>query len=232
MTLMERSGTDACTAGCGCADMKFDGATPAYKRVLWAVICINVLAFAVVAAGALIQGSASLGANALDFVGDSATYAVSLWAIGRAASTRSSAALVKGASLVGLAALILGFALWRAISGGAPEGGVIAGLGLFGIGANLLAAVLLVPYRDGDANVRSVWLCTRNDLIQCLAVAATGGLVWVTGSRWPDLAVGVVLAVIFLRSAWQIIRQARQELRVPRAPTFEIVRVRRNARAA
>ena len=109
---------------------------------------------------------------------------------------------------------------------------MIAGLGLFGIAANLLAAVLLDPYRDGDANVRSVWLCTRNDLIQCLAVAVTGGLVWLTGSRWPDLAVGVALAFIFLRSAWQIIGQARRELRAPPAPVLEIVSVRRNERAA
>lgn len=227
-----RAETDVCAAGCCGADLKFDGATPAYRRVLRTVIAINVMGFAVVAGGSLLQGSASLGANALDFAGDSASYAISLWAIGRAASTRSKAALIKAASLVGLAVSILGFALWRTVNGGVPEGAVITGLGLFGIAANLVAALLLVPYRDGDANVRSVWLCTRNDLIQCAAVSATGAVVWLTGSRWPDLVVGVVLAGIFLRSAWVIVAQARQELRPPPAPVFEIVSVRRRERTA
>lgn len=231
MPSVERPEAEPCVASCCGADLKFDGATPAYRRVLLAVIGINVAAFAVVAAGSLIQGSASLGANALDFAGDSATYAISLWAIGRAAPVRARAAMIKGASLVGLALAILGFAVWRAVAGAAPEGSVISGLGLFGVAANVVAAVLLVPYRDGDANVRSVWLCTRNDLIECLAVAVTGGVVWLTGWRWPDLVVGVILAGIFLRSAWQIITQARAELTgpppAPDAAPLEIVMVRR-----
>ena len=98
------------------------------------------------------------------------------------------------------------------VSGAPPEGEVITGLGLFGFVANAVAAVLLVRYREGDANVRSVWLCTRNDLIESLAVAGAGLLVWLTGSRWPDLAAGVILAGVFLQSAWSIVRQSRQEL--------------------
>jgi Co/Zn/Cd efflux system component len=222
---------DACAAGC-CGDLKFDGATPAYRRALGAVIAINLAAFAVVSAVSLLQGSASLGANALDFAGDSATYALSLWAIGRSVRTRSNAALIKGSSLVGLAVAILGFAIWRAYRGGAPQGAVITSLGTFGILANLLAASLLIPFQNGDANVRSVWLCTRNDLIQCLAVAFTGAVVWVTRSRWPDLVVGVVLAFIFLRSAWQIIAQARRELHPPAATDFQIVAVRQRQDSA
>ncbi len=149
----------------------FDGASPAYRRVLAWVIAINLVGF--------------------------------------------GAALFKGGSLAVMAVAILGFAVWRAMSGTIPDAGAISGLGLFGAAANLVAAILLSRYRDGDANVRSVWLCTRNDLIQCVAVAATGAAVAValTGSRWPDLAVGVFLAVVFLRSAWQITYQARAELR-------------------
>ena len=157
--------------------------------------------------------SASLGANALDFLADSATYVISLWAIGRSVRVRSVAALAKGASLALLALFILGFAIWRAVSGAAPEGLVITSLGLFGFLANVFAALLLVRYRDGDANVRSVWLCTRNDLIQSLVVAGAGSLVWMTASRWPDLIAGAVLAVVFLQSAWSIVRQSRHELR-------------------
>ncbi|MFD3264411.1 cation transporter [Phenylobacterium ferrooxidans] len=200
-------------AGCGCGDtVVFDGATPRYKRVLAAVIAINIVGFVVVAVGSWWANSASLAANTLDFAADAATYALSLWAIGQSVRVRTGAAFVKGASLGLMAAGILGFAVWRATTGAQPDGAAISGLGLLGAAANLGAALLLSRYRDGDANVRSVWLCTRNDLIQCLAVAATGVAVSVTHSRWPDLVVGVALAAVFMRSAWQITDQARREL--------------------
>lgn len=201
-------------SGCGCgAEVKFDGATPAYRRALAWVIGINLVGFAVVLIGGLVQGSAALSANALDFLADSATYAISLWAIGRSVATRTGAALFKGMSLAVLAVSVVGLAAWRAWSGADPAGEAITALGLFGALANLAAAALLVRYRDGDANVRSVWLCTRNDLIQCLGVAATGVLVWLTRSRWPDLVVGLLLACVFMSSAYQIVRQARAEQR-------------------
>lgn len=205
---------DTPAAGCGySATVKFDGESPAYRRILLTVIAINAVAFMAVAGGAVIQGSAALGANALDFLADSATYAISLWAISKSVRVRSGAARLKGASLALLAVFILGFALWRAMSGSPPEGSVITGLGLFGFVANAAAAFLLVRHREGDANVRSVWLCTRNDLIESLVVAAAGGLVWLIASRWPDLIAGAVLALVFLQSAWSIIRQSQQELR-------------------
>lgn len=201
-------------AGCGCGSpVPFDGASPAYKRALGGVIALNVLGFVVVAVGSWFAASASLAANTLDFAADAATYALSLWAIGKSVQVRSGAAFLKGASLAAMALGILGLAVWRAVAGVAPEGGTISSLGLFGAAVNLFAALLLVRFRDGDANVRSVWLCTRNDLIQCLAVAGTGVLVTVTGSSWPDLLVGVLLAAVFLRSAWQITKQARSERR-------------------
>lgn len=219
--------SEGAPSGAGCCGnaVVFDGASPAYRRALVGVIGINVVAFGVVAFGGWLAGSASLAANTLDFAADAATYALSLWAIGRSVRTRSGAALIKSASLVAMAAGILGFSVWRAFAGTLPDAVAISGLGSFGVVANLLAALLLIRFRDGDANVRSVWLCTRNDLIQCLAVAATGLAVGLTGSRWPDLLVGVVLAVVFLRSAWLITVQARRELRyaeVAAAPTFTI----------
>lgn len=201
-------------AGCGCGQVPvFDGATPAYRRALTLVIGLNLIGFVVIAIGSVLAGSAALAANTLDFLADAATYGLSLWVIGKSARMRAGAALVKGASLAALAAGILGFAVWRAAVGATPDAAAISGLGLFGAAVNLTAALLLVRYRDGDANVRSVWLCTRNDLIQCVAVAATGVAVLITGSRWPDLIVGVLLAIIFLRSAWQITLQARRERR-------------------
>lgn len=207
------SSSETSTAGSACcgAPVTFDGASPAYRRALAGVIGINVAGFVVVAIGSLVAGSAALAANTLDFAADAATYAISLWAIGKSVHLRSGAAFVKSGSLALMALGILGFAVWRASTGAMPEGAAISGLGLFGAAANLLAALLLVRFREGDANVRSVWLCTRNDLIQCLAVAATGVAVTVSGSRWPDLIVGVLLAAVFLRSAWQITAQARSE---------------------
>lgn len=208
----------AVSAGCGCSvPVAFDGATPAYRRALSAVIVINIVGFVVVAIGSWIADSAALAANTLDFAADAATYGLSLWAIGKSVQVRSGSALFKSASLAVMATGILGLAVWRALTGASPEGSAISGLGLFGALANLLAALLLVRFREGDANVRSVWLCTRNDLIQCLAVAATGVAVLATGSRWPDLLVGVLLAGVFFRSAWQITVQALAERREMRA---------------
>ncbi|OGN40861.1 MAG: cation transporter [Caulobacterales bacterium GWE1_67_11] len=206
---------DPASSGCGCgAAVKFDGAIPAYRRILMAVIAINGAAFLAIAGGAALQGSASLGANALDFLADAATYGISLAVIGRSVAVRSGAAMIKGASLAALALFILGYAIWRATTGAAPEGFIITGLGALGFFANALAALLLVRHREGDANVRSVWLCTRNDLIQSLVVAGTGLAVWVTASRWPDLIAGAILAVVFLQSGWSIIRQSREERKV------------------
>lgn len=205
-------------AGCGCGDaVAFDGASFAYRRALIAVIGINLAGFVVVAIGSWLADSAALAANTLDFAADAATYALSLWAIGKSAHVRSGAALVKSASLALMAAGILGLAIWRAATGTAPNGEAISALGLFGAAANLAAAALLIRFRDGDANVRSVWLCTRNDLIQCVAVAATGIVVMLSGSRWPDVVVGALLAAVFFRSAWEIADQARAERRASAA---------------
>ena len=155
-------------SGCGCgATVKFDGATPAYRRILMTVIAINGAAFVAIAGGAALQGSASLGANALDFLADAATYGISLAVIGRSVAVQSGAANGQGASLVALVLLFLSYAISRATSG-APSRG-ITGLGPLGFFANALAGLLLVSHCAGDANVRSLWLCARNDLTQSLA---------------------------------------------------------------
>ena len=200
---------------CGdhCEAEEFTGNSKRYKAVLAAVIAINALAFVALAGGSLLEGSAALGANALDFFADAATYTISLWVIGRSAGTRAGAALFKGVTLAAVAAWILGFAVWRAFAGTPPEGLVISGLAALGFVANLVAAGLLLRYREGDANVRSVWLCTRNDLVESIVVVIAGGLVLLTGSRWPDLLAGGALAFIFLQSAYAIVTQARGELR-------------------
>ena len=210
-------------AGCAdnCGDRPFDGASARYRAVLRTVVAINLAAFLVVAAGGLLQGSAALAANALDFLADGVTYAISLWVIGRSVALRAGAALLKGFSLAVIAATVLGFAVWRAWAGAPPAGEVISGLAALGVAANVASALLLFRYRDGDANVRSVWICTRNDVVHGLAVVAAGLLVWWTGQRWPDLLAGALLSLLFLRSAWEIIDQSRHELREAEAPAAE-----------
>lgn len=196
-------------------DAVFDGMSPAYRRTLVAVIGLNVVGFAACGGAAMASGSAALAANAGDFLGDSLTYAISLAVIGRSVQLRASAALFKGATL-GLAGLgLLGFAAWRLMAGAAPEGGTISLFGAIGLALNLLSALLLFRFRDGDANVRSVWLCTRNDAIENVAVIATGGLVALTGAAWPDIAMGAVLGALLLHSAWEIMTRARAELSRP-----------------
>ena len=192
--------------------MTFDGASAGYKRALGGVIAINLVGFVVVAIGSLWAGSASLAANTLDFAADAATYGLSLWAIGQSVRVRSGAAFIKSGSLAVMALAILGFAVWRALVGAPPEGAAISGLGLFGAAANLLAALLLVRYREGDANVRSVWLCTRNDAVGNLAVLAAAAGVFGTGRAWPDLAVASIMAGLAIWSAGLVFTQARGEL--------------------
>lgn len=213
MTVETSQASCSAIRSCCGQEVKFDGATPAYRRILAAVIVINMVGFVAIAIGSVVQGSTALAANAMDFLADSATYALSLWAIGKSVRIRSGAATIKSLSLVVMAVSIIGYAVWRALTGQPPEGSVITGLGLFGFAANLLAAGLLLGYRDGDANVRSVWLCTRNDLLHSLGVAGAGGLVWLTGSRWPDLVAGALLGGLFLHSAVLILLQARAETR-------------------
>lgn len=206
-------------AGCcqndNCAT--FEGQSPAYRRALWAVIAINGAMFATeLAAGAMAQ-SAALQADALDFLGDTLTYAVSLFAIGRSVRLRSNVALAKGGSLAVMGLGVLGVTLYRTLVLGAPDAFVMTGVGALALAANLASVLLLLAFRNGDANVRSVWLCSRNDAIGNVAViAAAGAVVW-TGTPWPDLIVAAAMATLFLHSATLILRQALRERRMAAA---------------
>jgi len=198
---------------CSCEAPRFDGASAAYRRVLWAVIAINFSMFVIEIAGGVLAGSVALQADALDFLGDSFTYAISLLVIGHAAHWRARAALFKGLTLGLMGLWVLGFTAWRVLVLGVPDAMVMGAIGFLATAANVGSALLLMRYRDGDANVRSVWLCSRNDAIGNLAVIGAAGLVALTGTAWPDLAVATIMALLFLSSAGQIIRQAQGELR-------------------
>lgn len=199
-------------SGC-CEEKSFDGSSPAYRRALVAVIMINAVMFFVEMSAGVMSGSQALKADALDFAGDTATYALSLFVIGASLRTRAIASLVKGASLAFIALTVLAMTFLRVLDGSPPEAGTMGVVGFLALTANLASVFILLRWRDGDSNVRSVWLCSRNDAIGNVGVIIAGGLVAVTSSAWPDLVVAILLASLFLKSAASITMQALGELR-------------------
>ena len=186
---------------------------PRYRRVLWAALIINAAMFGVEVAGGLRSGSVSLLADAVDFFGDAVNYGLSLAVLGMGLLWRARAAFFKGLSMGLFGVYVLGRSVWAVLYGAAPEPltmGVIAVLALV---ANVAVAVMLYAWREGDANMRSVWLCSRNDALGNLAVLAAALGVFGSGSAWPDLLVAVLMAGLALSAAWTVVRQARVELR-------------------
>ncbi len=196
-----------------CNDVKFDGLSPGYKRVLIAVILINAIMFLVEMPMGFLGQSQALKADALDFLGDTFTYALSLAVIGKSISVRSTAALIKGFSLLAMGAWVLGSTLYTVLYMHEPQALVMGSVGAAALCANLASVLLLVRYREGDANIRSVWLCSRNDAIGNVMVMLAASGVWATGTGWPDLIVATGMASLFLSGAISIIRQALQEKR-------------------
>jgi Co/Zn/Cd efflux system component len=184
-----------------------------YRRILWFVIAINAVMFGVEMLAGHQADSQALKADALDFLADSVTYGISLWAIGKADRTRALAALGKGISLAVMGLWVLGSTGYQVLILGVPDATTMGAVGLLACAANLLSVVLLVRYKDGDANVRSVWLCSRNDALGNLGVVAAAGLVFFTTSGIPDLVVAGAMVGLFCWSATEIIRKALGELR-------------------
>ncbi|POF34073.1 cation transporter [Roseibium marinum] len=200
-------------ACCGHSHGTFDGLSRDYRRRLWLVIALNAGMFAVEMVAGQAAGSKSLQADALDFFGDAATYGLSLAVIGASLKTRSLAALAKGASLLLMGTWVAGSTLYHVFTLGVPQAAVMGSVGFMALAANLASVLLLVRYKDGDANVRSVWLCSRNDAIGNVAVMLAALGVWGTATAWPDLIVAGLMASLFLSSSVQILRQAIGEYR-------------------
>jgi len=187
-------------------------ADPRYRRILWVALIVNAAMFAVEVGAGLQSGSASLLADAIDFLGDAANYALSLLVLGMALTWRARAALVKGVSMLAFGVFVVGRVAWGAWHGVAPEPLTMGTIGLLALAANLGVAVLLYAYREGDANMRGVWLCTRNDALGNIAVMGAALGVFGTGSAWPDLAVAAIMAWLAIAGGTSVIRQARKEL--------------------
>ena len=183
-----------------------------YRRALVIVLIINAAMFAVEGSAGLVGNSVALQADALDFLGDAATYAISLAVLGLALKWRALAALLKGATMAIFGFWVIGAAGFYALTGQTPSAPLMSSIGLAALAANLISALVLFRFRAGDSNRRSVWLCTRNDAISNVAVIIAGGAVFATNTGWPDALVGVAMGGLALHSAYQVIAQARQEL--------------------
>jgi cation diffusion facilitator family transporter len=202
------------TGCCHHAPSAFDGMSDDYRRRLIAVIAINAAMFLVEMTAGQLSGSQALQADALDFFADSLTYAASLWVIGMSLRTRSLVALAKGASLAVMGLWVFGSTVYRVFVVGVPSAEIMGLVGFLALAANVASVLILMRHRAGDANVRSVWLCSRNDAIGNVAVMLAALGVWGTTTAWPDLAVAAIMAGLFLTSATKILRQAWLEFRL------------------
>jgi Co/Zn/Cd efflux system component len=184
-----------------------------WRRTLWIALIVNAGFFFVEIAAGAAADSTSLQADALDFLGDAANYAISLGVAGMALAWRARAALAKGATLLILALWVLGSTVWHAWAGTLPTAEVMGAVGFAALVANGSIALMLYRYRGGDANMRSVWICSRNDAIGNLAVLAAAAGVFGTGTGWPDVIVAAIMGGLSLTGGLQIVRQALGELR-------------------
>jgi Co/Zn/Cd efflux system component len=184
--------------------------------VLWAVLAINAAMFAVEIGAGMLAGSASLQADALDFLGDAANYGLSLFVVGKALRYRSGAAIAKGATMGAFGIWVLAMALWHAWHGTLPHATTMGAVGLAALAANAASFAFLWRYRGGDSNMRSAWICTRNDVLGNVAVLLAAIGVFGTGTGWPDTIVALIMAGLALQGSWIVLRQATYEWRSSR----------------
>jgi Co/Zn/Cd efflux system component len=190
----------------------------ARRRVLWAVLSLNAGMFLVEIGAGLAVGSVSLQADALDFLGDAANYAISLVVVGMALRYRATAALAKGATMGMFGLWVLAATVWHAVHGTLPSAYTMGAVGLAALVANAASFGLLWTYRGDDANMRSAWICTRNDVLGNLAVLLAALGVFGTGTGWPDVMVAAIMAVLALQGAALVVRQSLRELRPTAVP--------------
>ncbi len=190
-----------------------EGNDSAYRRILWIALVINFTMFSVEISASIRSHSVSLLADSVDFFGDGLNYGLSLMALGMMPTARSKVALLKGFAMAAFGIAVLGRAAYLWKTGAPPEALTMGLVGLLALVCNVFVAFLLYRYRNGDANMRSVWLCSRNDAISNLLVVAAALGVWGAASNLPDLAVASVMGILALTSAWQVIQQANKELK-------------------
>ncbi|SEH35893.1 cation transporter [Magnetospirillum fulvum] len=191
---------------------------PRLRKALWVALAINAAMFLVEIGAGVAAGSAALLADALDFFGDAANYGVSLFVLGLSLRRRAQASLLKGATMGAFGLWVIGNTVHQLLTGTVPAAEVMGAVGLAALVANVAVAAMLYAFRDGDSNMRSVWICSRNDAIGNLAVLGAASGVFATGTGWPDILVAAIMAGLALSGAAQIIRHARAELRLAPRP--------------
>lgn len=201
-------------SGCDdCAPKNLNHASPAYKRALWIVVLLNIGMGLIELVGGFIAASQSLKADSLDFLGDGIITFIGLLSIGWSMKARSRTALTQGYFLATLGIGVLMAAAYRFFAQQLPEADIMGGIGFIALGVNIAAALVMRPHKDGDANTRAIWLFSRNDALNNIAVMIAAGLVAWTQTAWPDLVVAIIIACVFLQSSYAIIKDARRELR-------------------
>lgn len=201
---MSKECHDACTVS--------HGNSPQYRRILWIALGLNAIMFVVELVSGLNASSVSLLADAIDFFGDAANYGVSLLVLTMGALARARAAFFKGLCMGLFGLFVLGRAFWALQSGAVPDALTMGVVGFLALAVNVAVAVMLYTFREGDANMRSVWLCSRNDAIGNVAVMLAALGVLGSGTAWPDLAVAILMGLLALTGAWTVVRQAVGEL--------------------
>ena len=201
------------SASCCGGAIQNEAPDPGYRRALWLVLGINAAMFIVEIGAGLAAGSASLQADALDFLGDAGNYAISLFVVGMALRYRAMAALAKAATMGVFGFWVIGVTAWHAVHGTLPQAFTMGAVGFAALVANAASFGLLWAYRGGDSNMRSAWICTRNDVVGNLAVLLAALGVFGTGTGWPDLVVAAIMAALALQGAVIVLRQALAELR-------------------
>ncbi|MEN2506262.1 cation diffusion facilitator family transporter [Stutzerimonas stutzeri] len=196
-----------CDSGCSTLAV-----SPGFRRALWIALAINLVMFVVEIISGLRSGSVSLLADAIDFAGDAANYGISLVVLSMGLVWRSRAALIKGLSMLAFGMFVLARAGWAVYAGVVPEPLTMGVIGALALVANVVVALMLYAFREGDSNMRSVWLCSRNDALGNIAVMIAAAGVFGTGSGWPDLVVALIMASLALSAGYSVVRQARQEL--------------------
>lgn len=184
-----------------------------YRQILWTILLINAGMFVIEVSFGVYSGSQSLQADALDFLGDSANYAISLYVLNKSVKLRAKASLIKGITLGLFGLWVIGSTVYKALVIGLPQAEVMGIIGLLALLANIISAILLYKYRSGDSNRESVWICSRNDAIGNIAVMLAAAGVFFTGTKWPDLLVAAIIASLALNGSWRILKSANEELK-------------------
>ena len=204
--------TEARMSGCHEESCSHDVVDPKFEKVLWVALVVNAVMFVVEVVAGVGSDSVSLLADAVDFAGDAANYGISLAVLSRGISLRAMSALLKGCSMIVFGLFVLGRSVWLLVEPGLPEPMVMGAVGFLGLLANGVVTWILYAYRRGDADMRSVWLCSRNDMLGNIAVLLAAGGVFGLSSGLPDVIVGLVMSALALWSGVSVVRHALSEL--------------------